>query len=133
MNDTAQQEFYRQLGESIRKHRHKRKLSQETLANLIGLKRTSLTNIENGRQHPPLHTFCEIVKHLEAEFSDVLPKTLSTTAAIDLKTIAGSQLHGSNEFAFVQTGIGIKGKESHGNTTEENSGNGRRTSRRERH
>ena len=58
--------FYPQLGENIRKYRKDRHLSQERLANLVGLTRTSLTNIEKGRQHPPLHTLCEIIEQLQS-------------------------------------------------------------------
>lgn len=128
MKDLAQQnEFYRQLGASIRKHRQRRKLSQDALANLIGLKRTSLTNIENGRQHPPLHTFCDIVEHLEVDFVEVLPKSLPTTATVDIKALAGSQVHGSRELAFIQTAIGIRRKGAHGNKAEKDSSDGRLT------
>ena len=129
MKDIAQQsEFYRQLGESIRKCRKKRKLSQDALAKLIGLTRTSLTNIESGRQHPPLHTFCEIVDQLKVDFSELLPRTLAPRATIDVGALLGSQVR-SDELAFIETGIGIKGRGSHGDTTKKNSGNGRRASK----
>src|SRR5271169_4349163 len=66
-------EFYQQLGAQIRKFRKHQKLSQDVLAKLVGLARTSLTNIERGRQHPPLHTLSEIVAHLKVDISDLLP------------------------------------------------------------
>jgi transcriptional regulator with XRE-family HTH domain len=129
MKDAAQQgEFYRQLGESIRKCRNKRKLSQDALAKLVGLTRTSLTNIESGRQHPPLHTFCEIVEQLKADFAELLPRPLAASGPIDVEALAGSQLRGAKELAFIETAIGVKGRDSHGDTKTKNSGTGRRTS-----
>jgi transcriptional regulator with XRE-family HTH domain len=121
MKNPAQQfEFYRQLGESIRKCRKRRKLSQDALAKLVGLTRTSLTNIENGRQHPPLHTLCEIVDQLGIEFSELLPRPLETLGSVDVEALAGSQVRGEKELAFIETAIGMKRRGSHGNKTTEN-------------
>jgi len=65
--------FYRQLGANIRKCRKRSKLSQAGLAKRIGLARTSLTNIENGRQRPPLHTLYDIVENLQLDLAELLP------------------------------------------------------------
>jgi|SRR5579883_6448 len=130
MRDGAElNEFYRQLGEGIRRARKQRKLSQDALAKLVGLTRTSLTNIESGRQHPPLHTFCDIVEQLKVEFADLLPRPLPATAAVDIGKLAGSQIRGEQELAFIQTAIGIKRRDSNGDTTKKNSGNDLRASR----
>jgi DNA-binding XRE family transcriptional regulator len=127
---TAQQVmFYQQLGTNIRKHRVRNKLSQDELAKFVGLTRTSLTNIEKGRQHPPLHTFCEIVEQLKVDIWDLLPRPVASREPIDLKTLAGSQVRGENELAFIETAIGIRGGSAHGNTTKEDSDNGDRASR----
>lgn len=119
-NAIQQFEFYRQLGESIRKYRKRRKLSQDALAKLVGLTRTSLTNIENGRQHPPLHTLCEIVEQLEVEFSELLPRSPAILGTVDVEALAGSQVRGVNELAFIENAIGLKGRGSNGNTATEN-------------
>src|SRR5438128_1981431 len=84
--------FYQQLGANIRKYRVLNKLSQDELSKLVGLTRTSLTNIEKGRQHPPLHTFCEIVEQLKVDIWDLLPRPVAIREPIDLKTLAGSQV-----------------------------------------
>lgn len=119
MKDALQQtEFYRQLGESIRKFRKKRHLSQDALARLVGLTRTSLTNIENGRQHPPLHTLTEIVEQLRVEFSELLPQTHINRSPVNIEALAEQQTRSDDELVFIQTGIGIKGKNSHGAATE---------------
>jgi len=98
-------EFYRHLGAKIRKFRTQRKLSQDGLAKLIGLTRTSLTNIEQGRQHPPLHTFCEIVEQLRVDISELLPSPTAIHEPTDLKSLAGVQVRGENELAFIETAI----------------------------
>jgi transcriptional regulator with XRE-family HTH domain len=103
--------FYREVGENIRKWRTQRSLSQDTLAKLIGLTRTSLTNIEKGRQHPPLHTFCEIVEKLKIEIADLLPaRSTSASEPVDFKQLAGQQVRGESELTFITTAIGIKGE-----------------------
>lgn len=127
--ETSQQlEFYRQLGDNIRKCRKGRNLSQERLAALVGLTRTSLTNIEKGRQHPPLHTFCEILEQLNSfmkvDAADLLPRPAVIKEHSDIKTLAeltGQQVRGANELAFIEAAI--KGGEKHANSKEQDSGN----------
>lgn len=126
MKDAPQQAaFYQRLGENIRKCRKRRGLSQDALAKLMGLNRTSLTNIENGRQHPPLHTFCEIVEQLKVDISELLPHPLATTEPVNVKVMVGSQVRGENERTFIEAGIGIKGKGSYGDTKKKNPSDGR--------
>lgn len=120
MKDATQQvEFYRQIGENIRNGRIRRKLSQDTLARLVGLTRTSLTNIESGRQHPPLHTFCDIADQLQLTITDLLPRRLVELTAVDVGLLVGSRLRGQNELAFIKTAIGVNGRKSDGDTKEE--------------
>lgn len=125
MNATQQTAFYRHLGENIRACRKRTGLSQESLAKLVGLTRTSLTNIENGRQHPPLHTLCEIVEKLNVEISGLLPSAFAATEGVDIKAMAGMPL-GAEELAFIQSAIGIKqsNRGSHGDTETENTSDG---------
>ena len=52
-------------------------LSQEDLAGAIGLTRTSVSNIENGRQKVLLYTFEKILRVLNVQPSDLLPETAS--------------------------------------------------------
>src|SRR5260370_20119947 len=73
-NDT----FYRKVGERIRAKRQERGLSQEGLAKDIGLKRQSLSNIEKGRQNILLHTFCDIAETLNTSPSELLPERVTS-------------------------------------------------------
>ena len=98
-------EFYQQLGAQIRRFRKQRKLSQDVLAKLVGLARTSLTNIEQGRQHPTLHTLCEIVECLKVEISELLPSPAAIHDPVDLKLFDGVQVRGDNELAFIKNAI----------------------------
>lgn len=130
MRDAKQQAvFYQQLGENIRMCRKKARLSQDMLAKLIGLTRTSLTNIENGRQHPPLHTLCDLGEKLKVDIAELLPRKLSAASEIDIAAMVGSQLQGAEELAFVTSAIGIKTGGSHGDTETQNTGDGGSPSR----
>src|ERR1700722_2208137 len=70
--------FYKQIGENIPAKRRERGLSQEGLANAVGLKRPSLSNIEKGRQNLLLHTFCDIAETLNANTSELLPERVAS-------------------------------------------------------
>jgi transcriptional regulator with XRE-family HTH domain len=48
-------QLYKEFGQLLRDSRLKAKLTQDEVAERVGLKRTSITNIERGRQHIPLH------------------------------------------------------------------------------
>lgn len=123
--------FYKELGENIRKLRRKRDLSQEKLADLVGLTRTSLTNIEKGRQHPPLHTFCDLVDQLKVDFSDLLPRPETIKVPVDLEALAGKQVRGEKELEFIRTTI--TGEKSYGDTETQDRGDGKRASSRKQH
>jgi transcriptional regulator with XRE-family HTH domain len=64
---------YVNFGALVSKWRKKRHKSQEALAAELGLSRTSITNIERGRQHVQLHTLFALARILNIEPSDLLP------------------------------------------------------------
>jgi transcriptional regulator with XRE-family HTH domain len=130
MADTPQRvAFYETLGKNIRKWRDQRGLSQEDLANLVGLTRTSLTNIENGRQHPPLYTFCEIADQLKVSILELLPNQEPASDTLDVRKIAGDQVRDKNELQFIESAIRTYRSGSHGHQKKKNSGSGRNSSR----
>ena len=47
--------IYKKFGRRLRDARKAAELTQEALADRVGLSRTSITNIEKGRQRIPLH------------------------------------------------------------------------------
>jgi transcriptional regulator with XRE-family HTH domain len=66
-------EFYRAVGRCVRKARKSRSLTQQALASLVSLTRTSITNIEKGRQKILLHTLADLAFALRVEYAALLP------------------------------------------------------------
>jgi transcriptional regulator with XRE-family HTH domain len=65
--------FYREFGNRVRVARKKANLSQEALGRAVGLTRTSVTNIEKGRQHVPLHMAFVLAEAMKSRPDDLLP------------------------------------------------------------
>lgn len=66
--------LYKHVGSQLRLHRIARNLSQMQLADAVGLLRTSITNIEAGRQRVPLHVLYQLCSVLQIEVLAVLPR-----------------------------------------------------------
>lgn len=73
--------LYRSLGERIRAARDRKNISQNELAKQLKMNRTSIVNIEHGRQHPPLHTLWDIADKLGVEPSALIPKRHELSAS----------------------------------------------------
>lgn len=65
--------FYIELGENIKTYRSKQGYSQDELAKFLDLTRTSIVNIEKGRQRPPLHTVYDLAIFFNVEITNLLP------------------------------------------------------------
>lgn len=74
MNTINKEKFYEWIGSSITSKRKELGLTQAELANKTGMSRTSIVNIENGKQYPPLHLLWEISYALETKPSEILPQ-----------------------------------------------------------
>lgn len=68
--------LYVAVGQNIRKAREKRGLTQAELASAVSLTRTSITNVERGRQRLLLHTLCDIAAALAVTPSDLIPESM---------------------------------------------------------
>ena len=66
--------LYISFGELVRKHRARLCLTQEGLGDKIGLSRTSITNIEKGRQHVALHQLFALARALKVPATALLPR-----------------------------------------------------------
>ena len=75
--------FYRALGEQIRLARKAAKITQAQLANVAGLSRTSITNIETGRQPIYAHTLARVADVLGKPIIDFFPRTKRLQVASD--------------------------------------------------
>lgn len=67
--------LYKLIGKTIHDLRLAKepKLTQAGLADLLGVKRTSITNIEKGEQRIPLHVLYTLCAKLSVQISDVIP------------------------------------------------------------
>lgn len=65
--------LYQIVGERIKKRRESIGLNQNDLSEKINIGRSSISNIEKGRQQPPLHTLFEICKVLDMDVQTILP------------------------------------------------------------
>lgn len=76
--------LYQAVGERIRKIRVSAgagALTQAELAKLVGLERTSITNIEKGNQKVSLHTLFRICEALKVSVADTLPALTDVQSA----------------------------------------------------
>jgi transcriptional regulator with XRE-family HTH domain len=69
-----QGKFYEELGRRVAAAREKRDLSQQKLAELLGLSRTSVTNIEKGRQPVDIHVLVRIANTLGVALLKLVPE-----------------------------------------------------------
>ena len=73
MRDKADS-LYTAFGKLVLEHRRRlRGMTQAELGRQIGLSRTSVTNIEQGRQHVSLHQFLNIALALDVAPEALLP------------------------------------------------------------
>ena len=77
MSAQAYRGMYQILGAKIRRQREKKGLTQEALGRQVGLSRTSITNVEQGRQTLLLHQFIEIAHALDMQPSALMPAAKS--------------------------------------------------------
>jgi DNA-binding XRE family transcriptional regulator len=75
------QRLYAFIGERIRQIRetHSPRMSQQELAEILKLKRTSVTNIELGNQKPTLDALYLLCEHFELKLETVLPPVSEVT------------------------------------------------------
>jgi DNA-binding XRE family transcriptional regulator len=66
--------LYRRVGESVRGRRKEVGMTQSQLAAEVGVLRTSVTNIETGRQKAPLHLLFRICAALGVEVATMIPE-----------------------------------------------------------
>jgi len=73
--DTIQnvEQIYREFGRILRQRRSDASLTQDELANKIGLVRTSITNMELGKQNVSLHLLFQLADALGIQARDLLP------------------------------------------------------------
>lgn len=93
MNNMIIDEFYKKIGLKIRSARvsANNKLSQKELGRLLGMSRTSVVNIEQGKHHIQIHILYKVAQILNCDVKELLPENSidlfndELTSNIDLK------------------------------------------------
>lgn len=75
--------LYRLIGERIKSAREGVGLSQAKLAKRLGLSRTSIVNIEAGRQRAPVHVLWHIAESIGTELGLLIPNQSDYRAQTD--------------------------------------------------
>lgn len=83
---TEQGSFYVEIGRRVRLARERLGLTQDSLASQVMLSRTSVTNIEKGRQKVLAHTICSLANALNVLPAELLPDSLPTSESEDKPT-----------------------------------------------
>lgn len=80
------QALYKIIGSRIRNARADLGLNQEELSEKIGISRASVSNIEIGRQQPPLHILYAISQALQTDVQLLLPtrQEIDENMSVDL-------------------------------------------------
>lgn len=64
--------FYVDLGSRIKEARRRLGITQSELAAAFSLSRSSVANLESGRQHPPVHIIVEMASLLQFEVPGIV-------------------------------------------------------------
>lgn len=85
------EQLYVAIGGRIKRLRESAGMTQERLANILELKRTSITNIELGNQKPTLDTLYRLCDHFGVEISKVIPPVVEVTRPDDRSVTVGGR------------------------------------------
>lgn len=97
--------FYVHVGRAIRQLREERGLTQTDLGTAVGLTRTSISNVEKGRQKILLHTFYDVAETLMADPAAILPEQRQAIARDEQKLPSDIS---PSERKFIETGLGME-------------------------
>lgn len=84
-----QKNLYEIVGRRIRDTRKNAKLTQEELAERVHLTRTSVTNIEKGRQKLLLHTLFDLAAAMKVTVAQLMPDQRDEQPKIEQKLTNG--------------------------------------------
>lgn len=66
--------FYKELGRRLQRARKKKGISQEAIGKAAGLTRSSIANIENGRQPVHVLALCRMVATIDIAMTELIPE-----------------------------------------------------------
>ena len=99
--------FYEAVGRRIRETRQG-KITQDALASLVSLTRTSIVNIEQGRQQIFLHTLVEIARALQVSPATLIPPASGPDDS-DLPTVLRGQPQNARDW-ITSTVVSVREK-----------------------
>jgi DNA-binding XRE family transcriptional regulator len=76
--------FYREFGKRLSQARRAAKITQAALAQAVGLSRTSIVNIEKGRQPVPIDLAIRMATSLGTGIVDLLPESNPISSLRDM-------------------------------------------------
>ncbi len=107
--------LYADFGRLVRAHRQRLKLRQDQLAELIGLSRTSVTNIEHGRQKVLLHQIFQLAEALKVSPEVLLPASGTPRVSPEIEQKLDKHVPATaRDWARRIVGPGTKGATPHG-------------------
>ena len=87
----SKESLYHSIGEQLKARRHKLALKQDNLAEKVGLTRSSIAQIEAGKQAPSIYLLYQLCNILKVDVFSILPKddfdTLSAGRVTDTAKI----------------------------------------------
>jgi transcriptional regulator with XRE-family HTH domain len=91
--------IYKEFGRRLRDARTAAELTQQALAEQVGLNRSSITNIEKGRQRFPLHLLFSLASAVGVPPAALLPerKNIPESGYIDKKQLEKESLKQDQE------------------------------------
>lgn len=98
-------QFYEELGRRLRDARLDADLSQAKLAKLLGLTRSSIANIEAGRQRIQAHTVVSIAAELSMPIEKILPSRDALSANEAHVALHDSQFESDSARKFVRDSL----------------------------
>jgi transcriptional regulator with XRE-family HTH domain len=81
--------LYEIVGRRVREARKASKLTQEELASRVSMTRTSVTNIEKGRQKLLLHTLFELAAAMKVQIVQLVPEPVENQPHIEQQLTNG--------------------------------------------
>lgn len=87
--------LYALIGERVRRVRETQtpRLSQEDLAEILDLKRTSITNIERGNQKVTLDSLYRLCERFGLDIHEILPRVSDVTRVNERSVVVGGKSH----------------------------------------
>lgn len=81
-------DFMADFGAAVRRLRERRTITQAELAERVGLGRTSMTNLERGRQNPPLSLLPDLARALGVTPTELINEATSAPGEVDHDVLA---------------------------------------------